>query len=82
MLQNEKIGISRGKDVFHGFHGSIANFTGLLQKQPISRTRDTVKKEGPCWGGVLEGTYFKGIPILGGYLLSNSITDGVKEEKL
>ena len=34
------------------------------------------------WGGVLEGTYFKGIPILGGYLLSNSITDGVKEEKL
>ena len=31
---------------------------------------------------MLEGTYFKGIPILGGYLLSNSITDGVKEEKV
>ena len=33
---------------FHGFHGSIVDFTGLAQKQPISRTRDTVKKEGPC----------------------------------
>ena len=37
-----------GKNVFHGFHGSTVAFTGLPQKQPISRTRDTVKKEGPC----------------------------------
>ena len=37
-----------GKNVFHGFHGSTVDFTGLPQKQPISRTRDTVKKEGPC----------------------------------
>ena len=36
-----------GKNVFHGFHGSTVDFTGLPQKQPISRTRDTVKKEGP-----------------------------------
>ena len=34
-----------GKNVFHG---SIVDFTGLPQKQPISRARDTVKKEGPC----------------------------------
>ena len=47
-FQVQKIGISRGKNVFHGFHGLIVNFTGLPQKQPISRTRDTVKKEGPC----------------------------------
>ena len=42
-----EIGISREKNVFHGFHGSTVDFTGLPQKQPISRTRDTVKKEGP-----------------------------------
>ena len=46
----QKIGISRGKNVFHGFHGSTVDFTGLPQKQPISRTRDTVKKEGPARG--------------------------------
>ena len=28
--------------------GSIVDSTGLAQKQPISRARDTVKKEGPC----------------------------------
>ena len=44
-----------GKNVFHGFHGSTVAFTGLPQKQPISRTRDTVKKEGPCWKGAGEG---------------------------
>ena len=38
-----------GKNVVHGFHGSPVDFTGLPQKQPISRTRDTVKKEGPCF---------------------------------
>ena len=48
IVQVQKIGISRGKNVFHGFHGWIVDFTGLPQKQPISRTRDTVKKEGPC----------------------------------
>ena len=48
IVQVQKIGISRGKNVFHGFHGSTVDFTGLPQKQPISRTRDTVKKEGPC----------------------------------
>ena len=37
-----------GKNVFHG---SIVDFTGLPHKQPISRTRDTVKKEGPCTTG-------------------------------
>ena len=41
-----------GKKIFHGFHGSTVDFTGLPQKQPISRTRDTVKKEGPCHGGL------------------------------
>ena len=35
------------KNVFDGFHGSIVDFTGLAQKQPISRARDTMKKEGP-----------------------------------
>ena len=44
IVQVQKIGISRGKNIFHG---SIVDFTGLAQKQPISRTRDTVKKEGP-----------------------------------
>ena len=48
IVQVQKIGISRGKNVFHGFHGSTVDFTGLPQKQQISRTRDTVKKEGPC----------------------------------
>ena len=40
-----KIGISRGRNVFHG---SIVDFTGLAQKQPISRARGTMKKEEPC----------------------------------
>ena len=48
IVQVQKTGISRGKNVFHGFHGSTVDFTGLPQKQPILRTRDTVKKEGPC----------------------------------
>ena len=32
---------------YYFFHGSIVDFMGLAQKQPISRARDTVKKEGP-----------------------------------
>ena len=55
IVQVQKIGISRGKNVFHGFHGSTVAFTGSPQKQPISRTRDTVKKEEPCWKGAGEG---------------------------
>ena len=47
IVRVQKIGISRGKNLFHGFHGSIIDFTGLAQKQPISRSLDTVKKEGP-----------------------------------
>ena len=47
VLKVQKIGF-HGENVFHGFHGSIVDFTGLAQKQPISRARDTVKKEGPC----------------------------------
>ena len=43
----------RGKNLFHGFHGSTVDFTGLPQNQPISRTRDTVKKEGPCFDSPL-----------------------------
>ena len=29
LVQVQKIGISRGKNVFHGFHGWIVDFTGL-----------------------------------------------------
>ena len=34
----------KGKNVFHGFHGSIVDYTGLAQKQPISRACYTVIK--------------------------------------
>ena len=66
IVQVQKIGISRGKNVFHGFHGWIVDFTGLPQKQPISRTRDTVKKEGPWIGQIYEpgAIYLRNISAL------------------
>ena len=50
------------ENVFHGFHGSTVDFTGLPQKQPISRTRDTVKKEGP-WSITVMGMRYTQILV-------------------
>ena len=33
-----------GKNAFHGFHGSIVDFTGLPKKQPISRASEHREK--------------------------------------
>ena len=55
IVQLQKIGISLGKNVFHGFHGSTVAFTGLPQKQPISRTVTPCKKKGPARKGLERG---------------------------
>ena len=47
IIQVQRIGISHGKNIFHGFHGfhgSIVDFTGISLK-----SRDTVKRKGPAF---------------------------------
>ena len=75
----QKIGISRGLNVFHDFHRPIVDFMGLAQKQPTSKSKgpDNMLCRESVSPVIVLAIYYRGLPPIvkrrkGKYLVSSA----------